>query len=142
MQYKPLRATLRGVFIIHLPHSPPIKRITVSRRIIRIRYPVSPLSARLFPRLARTQKPRFFVQMCSPAKATPRLGWRGKSTIKKIVHYRADLCGDFAAGVFTSKQAKLRPYSSRFYTLFSCCSRWIHCLRCIRICSGKMSKKS
>ncbi|EAP4848535.1 hypothetical protein D3G25_07735 [Salmonella enterica subsp. enterica serovar Braenderup] len=56
--------------------------------------------------------------MCSPAKATPRLGWRGKSTIKKIVHYRADLCGDFAAGVFTSKQAKLQPVLYTVFVLF------------------------
>jgi hypothetical protein len=67
-------------------------------------YSIPPLSARLFPRLARTQNPRLFVQMCSPAKAAPRLGWSGKSTIKKIVHYCADLCSDFAAGVFHLKK--------------------------------------
>ncbi|EBA8514754.1 hypothetical protein FUV43_18195 [Salmonella enterica] len=59
-------------------------------------YPIPPLNARSFPRLARTQKPRFFVQMCKPPEGPPRLALVKKMTIEKIVHSHASLCAIFA----------------------------------------------
>ena len=57
--------------------------------------PIPPLSARSFPRLARTQKPRFFVQMCRPAEGPPRLVCSRKITIIKFVQFCAEFCTDF-----------------------------------------------
>lgn len=56
--------------------------------------PIPPLSARSFPRLARTQKPRFFVQMCRPPEGPPRLVLHGTTLLKKIVHHCALLLND------------------------------------------------
>ncbi len=58
--------------------------------------PIPPLSARSFPRLARTQKPRFFVQMCRPPEGPPGLALFKKMTIEKIVHSHASLCAILA----------------------------------------------
>ena len=57
-------------------------------------HPILPLSARSFPRLARTQKPRFFVQMCRPAEGPPRLVCLDKIPYPKVVHMREISCND------------------------------------------------
>ncbi len=59
--------------------------------------PIPPLSARSFPRLARTQKPRFFVQMCRPLEGPPRLACRDNTNAEIFVHLRAIFCSVFGA---------------------------------------------
>ena len=59
--------------------------------------PIPPLSARSFPRLARTQKPRFFVQMCRPPEGPPRLVCTDNTNAEIFVHLRAIFCIVFYA---------------------------------------------
>lgn len=54
-----------------------------------------PLSARLLPRLARTQKVCFFVQVLPLGQHAARQGLRGILREPEIVQECADLCGDF-----------------------------------------------
>lgn len=54
-----------------------------------------PLSARLLPRLARTQKVYFFVQVLPPGQRAAHQGLRSILCEPEIVQECADLCGDF-----------------------------------------------
>ncbi len=107
---KPLSSPLAGAFL--LPQPPQRTENDAAARHSGAKIgadntdPISPLSARSFPRLARTQKPRFFVQMCRPAEGPPRLACPDNTNAEIFVHLRAIFCSVFDA----IKKGFVSPY--------------------------------